>query len=200
MDDARRQELLQRVVAGDCPADAPEVQAAMARDPDFALRLRELLAVQRALDATDDDAATVERAATAVIPASDRARIAATFAPPLHRRWPWLLAVAAALVLVAMATWRRDPGVPAPADLGPSTAYTVRRVDDRLLVDELPALGPGQRYRVQLRCDGEIVAAISAMAAPIELPPAWTTAIAKAATARLEIFHGDALLPPHSLK
>lgn len=200
MDEARLQTLLQQVVAGDCPPDAPEVQAAMARDPDFAAQLRELLAVQRALDGTDDDAATVEGAATAAITATDRARIAATFAPPPHRRWPWLLAVAAALVLAAMATWRRDPAVPAPADLGPSTAYTVHRVDDRLLVDELPALGPGQRYRVQLRCDSEIVAAISATAAPIELPSAWTTAIAKAATARLEIFLGDALLPPHSLK
>jgi hypothetical protein len=172
----------------------------MARDPDFAGRLRELLAVQQALAGTDADAAAIERTAVAAITATDRERVAAVIAPPRRGRWPWLLAVAAALLLVALTTWWPDPPAPARNDLGPTSSFTVRRVDDRLRVDELPALEPGRRYRLQLRCDGEIVATISSTSAPIELPPAWTTAIAKAATARLEIFVGDALLPPHSLK
>jgi hypothetical protein len=110
-DDADRERLLDDVLAGDVAADAAEVVARCARDPEFASALKELVQVQQRVAARG--AIVREDLATPAPELEDVAERAmrVLLAGRARRRpvWPWLAAVvAAAAIAIAVVMWSQS--------------------------------------------------------------------------------------------
>lgn len=108
--------MLERLLAGELGLDDPTVRDRMQQDPDFAAEAEALLTLAAELDPSPQsvrgepepwagaDRAMVElvqKHAKPVVPSAGR-----------QRRWPWLIAAAAALVVAALMLWPRGEKLP----------------------------------------------------------------------------------------
>lgn len=190
--------MLREVVLGERSEQDPVWRQALAAFPELRERVAALRSVQRDLDALPDDAAAVARAAAGASTPADRAAVGAVLQPQRHRTAGVL--VAAALVAVALLALFWPRGAPPSGPLGTGGQATVELVGGRYRVLHLEQLTGGARYRLLLTIDGARFADQTFADHEIQLPETWQTALIAANSASLQIFAGDAALPPIRIK
>ena len=172
---------LESVVCGDLGEDSAEWQECVRRFPQLGDELRELRAIQGAIDWSDADAEAVAAAAARSAAGAPRRRGASRV------RWRWPLLLAALLVALLGLQFLRPPSPPVTGPLGAHDELAVRVVERQLRAVGFAALDVSGGFTCELWVDGTRADTFQDLSAPTTFPPRWLELVERSRTAEVRL-------------